>query len=480
MTIWIIAILLIGVFGLVGYFLGAIRSILVFLGVLMGGVLALPLGPSLRPLFVTCGVTNTVWLWIWPPVAVFGLVALIFLGLSFAAHYPVAKHFKFATDDIGFNRWLRMNRRLGACVSVVSAVLTLGFFSAAIYGPGYLSVQVSKEEGEPFWLSFINKARQDLPSTGLDRVGAAWDPMPKKFYPVADILGLLYHNLPGIRDRLAEYPPFLSFGERQEFADMAGDKEFMDAVSGKASLVELIGNGRLMGIVNNPEIIAELNKLDLNDFRSFLDKGKTAKYDPLKILGRWEMDPDPMVSAIRKVRTDLTPAELTAIRSLASMIASNTKLKVTTDNKFALAMRGSFLDLQKVSVPKENATTTIRGAANPGAVAPGEPRQGLGNMSGMSAQMRRRYGLAPASQKAQPQDAAPAEGEEGEAKPVKPVSPLDKMETKLLQGSWDGEGENYQFTMRDASGKEETADVHVELDTITFTAMGQLFVFYRQ
>ena len=105
MTIWILAILVIGLLALVGFFLGAIRSAVVLLGVLLGGVLAVPLGPSLRPLFTTCGVTNTVWLWIWPPVAVFGLVFLIFFGLSFAAHYPVAKHYKFTTDAVGVHRW---------------------------------------------------------------------------------------------------------------------------------------------------------------------------------------------------------------------------------------------------------------------------------------------------------------------------------------------------------------------------------------
>ena len=479
MTIWILAILVIGLLALVGFFLGAIRSAVVLLGVLLGGVLAVPLGPSLRPLFTACGVTNTVWLWIWPPVAVFGLVFLIFFGLSFAAHYPVAKHYKFTTDAVGVHRWQRMNSRLGACLSLVSGVLCVFFFSAAVYGPGYLSVQFAKEEGDPIWLSFINKARQDLPATGLDRVGAAWDPLPKQFYPVCDILGILYYNWPGIRGRLSEYPPFLNLEERQEFTDMAGDKEFTDAISGKANTVDLIGNPRVLGLINNAEIVGELSKLDLNDFRTYLEKGKSAKYDPLKVLGRWAMDGDPLVSGARKSRTDLTPADLSAIRSAASIMAAGTTIKATTDNKFTLVMKGSYADLKTISVPKNTGSTVVVATtASVAPQAPPPPRQGYGGVSGMSAEMRRRYG---ASYAANPPGGQPApEGAPVVVPIVRTNAPLLRMETKTLQGSWEVEGNYYQFTLRDPAGKEETCDVRVDQDTMSFTAMGQPFVFNRQ
>jgi len=332
----------------------------------------------------------------------FFLVCLVFLGLSFAAHYPVAKYYKFASDDVGYARWKRMNSRIGACLGIPSAVLTLFFFSAAIYGPGYLSVQLSKDDADPFWLATLNKARQEMVGTGLDRVGAAWDPMPKKFYPIADLAGLLYHNMPGISDRLAEYPPFMTYNERQEFSDILGDKEFIDAISGKANLVDLAANARVLSLINSGEAQAEFSKLDLVDFRNFLDKGKSAKYDPLKVLGRWEMDPNPLIVAVRKSRTDLTPADLTAIRSMAAIMASNTKLKVTTDNKFALLMKGSLEDLKKVTAPKQVAL--VRPVANPAAGMQPEQSQRLGPGSGLSAAARRRYGFnTPATPPPQPQ-----------------------------------------------------------------------------
>jgi hypothetical protein len=372
-----------------------------------------------------------------------------------------------------------MNKRVGACVGSLSGGILLLLAGLAIYGPGYITVQFANEELDPAWLRFVNKARADLQATGLDKTVALLDPMPKKYYEVTDILGLLYHNNPGVLRHLAVYPPFLNLGERQELKDIAQDKDYMDALQGKASLVTIVNHPTTQALINNPEIVDELLKLDLEDFRTYLEQSKSPKFDPLKILGRWELDGDQVIVNAKKKKPDISATELKALKQHVASISGGTTLKATTDNKLELMTKGSVFDFSKASLAM---------LAAPIMSAPsGPPKLGAYGVSGLSSAVRQRFATAPTS-------VDPGAGMTPDMRrrynlpmappPTAPVvvpEPVPvKLEVRTYQGTWEGDGDNYQFKLRDDKGKEEAVDAMIEGGQLQFTVFGQQFVFVRQ
>lgn len=483
---------LLGLFAVAGLFQGAIRAGFTLLGVVCGAFLAMPIGPLIRPLFKLAGITNTVWLWFWPPIAVFILLILIFSALGFLAHRPVMLYYKYHSEDIERYRLERLIQRIGACVGLITGSVCLLALGRVIYTLGYLTVQMASSDNDPVWLRFLSQARTDLQSTGLDKTVAVFDHTPKKFYETSDIIGLLYNNNPGVLQPLAAYPPFLTWGERPEIQDIANDKEFMESLQGhKATLVDMINNPKTQALINNGEIVQQMFDLNLQDLREYLEKGISPLYAPYKILGRWELDADQVLLMKKKENPDISAKTLTALKNLLATMSAGTTLQATPDNKIVLVLKGMVSDLAQFSQPAAAAT---RGSAGP----PRIPKLGASGVSGLSANLRqqvaggrfgssggygaggamgpnmaRRYGgvgpmaMAPP---AAPAEAAPAEGEPAPA----------KLETKSYQGTWEGEGEFYEIKMPGENGKEEVSNAVIDGDELILNKFGQRFVFVKQ
>lgn len=468
MTIWIAIFVTCGLMAAAGLFLGAVRTAVLLLGVAVGGLLAQPLAPLVKPLLVWCGVKPLIWLFLLPPVLAYVLFVLIAFGLSFAAYMPVAKYLKFRAGDIERALFERLNQRVGAALGVLTGAFLVFWMGLAIYVPGYFTSQFT-HEADPAWLKLLNTARADMRTTGFDRLVAPFDPAPKKFYEITDILGLMYHNNPAVLQRLSDYPPFMNLSERQDLKDMAADKDFMEALQGKLSLADIIINPRVEAFVAATDLTQQLLAVNLKDFRTYLEKGTSVIYDPLKILGRWELDADQVVINARKKRPNISTKELKALRTVLATMAAGTQLKATTDNKMTLVTKGLIVDMQKMA-EQVQASQASRAAAAPrpgtrglgvapSALAPAV-RRSLGN-PGMDA----RYGIT-----APPAAAAPVAAE--------PV-PL-KMETKTYDGSWEGDGDIYTIKMKDEKGNETSSDGVVEGDYLVVTLFGQQLVFVRQ
>jgi hypothetical protein len=466
MTIWIAIFVACGLMAAAGLFLGAVRTSVLLFGVALGGLLAQPLAPLAKPLLGWCGVKSLVWLWLLPPVLAYVLVVLIALGLSFVVYLPVAKYLKFKAPDIERILFERLNQRAGAALGVLTGVFLVFWMALAIYVPGYFSAQFANE-ADPSWLKLINSARQDMHTTGFDRVLAPFDPAPKKFYEITDILGLLYHNNPAVLQRLEYYPPFMNLSERQDMKDMAADKDFMEALQGKLSLADLVKHPRIEGVVLATDLTQQLLAVDLKDFRTYLEKGTSAIYDPIKILGRWELDADQVVINARKKRPNITSKELKALRTVLATMAAGTQLKATTDNKLTLVTKGLIVDLQKMAqqVQISQAAAAPRPGTRGLGVAPSALAPAVRQMTGS---MEARYGRPMPAPTAAPV-AAPS------SEPV----PL-KLETKTYEGSWEGEGDTYSIKMKDDKGNDTSSDGIVEGDYFVITLFGQQLVFVRQ
>ncbi len=462
MTIWILMLVLVLLAAACGYGLGVAGSGIMLLGVTLAWALAMPLGPSFAPLVPKLGVTGQVWLWLMPAVLAYAVILLVMLILAIVAQVFVLKHFR-NRDDITRFRLSRLNFRTGAVLGIINGLVVTVMCMAAVYPIGYFTYQFANEEKDPFWLKFATRLRSDMAGSGMDRLAARFDYMPKKFYQVTDVLAFLYQNNPQVVNRLSMYPPFLSWSERQDIMDAANEKEFLEFMQSKPGLVDLSSNGRIQGFMVNTELWQLVDTLDLTDLQTFLQTGKSPKYDPFKIVGRWVLDSEEVVIVAKKLKPDITGRELMAVRSALRAMAAGTTFKATTDNQCVLTLKGNVIDFNKLS---QMAPPPSR----PQGAAPARPQGlGAGGMSGMPAMLRQRYGMAP---QPPPQAAAPA--------PDQATTPPVKVETTTFQGNWEGEENNYTLKVKDPKGDSENVQAQVDADQLSFKAFGQQFVFLRQ
>ncbi len=364
MTLWILALAVLGLFAALGLALGAVRNLAFFIGTIVAGLVAIPLGSALTGLIKMAGLKNPLWIYLLPPGIAYLLVILVFLGVGFALQFKLAMIYKYKRDDVANQQWLRMDRHVGASIGLLTGVVIFFAISKLIYAGGYLTAQVTTEEGNnPAWIKFMSAARHDMRAVGFDRAMASLDKTPRAFYLGADILGLIYHN-PVVQGRLSNYPFFLSLGQRPEFQEMGADKEYNDLIFGKASISAIIDHTRTQGILGNAEILNAIMGVDLKDLRTYLETGKSPKYDEEKLLGFWVLDKEAVVFNVRKTKLDIKPAELMKLRKTIDAMPEVTLL-ATLDNKtYAKSIGGT-------PVPTE---TTVVVPAAPTMTQPNDPR----------------------------------------------------------------------------------------------------------
>jgi hypothetical protein len=464
---WIIAILLAAIFAAAGFFQGAITALVTLIGVVASGLLAIPLGPVLFKWFlVQCGVVNPYWLVAAPPIVAFVVFILVFAAIGFAIQRPLMLHYKYRSDDFLRQRFEIMMGRVGACVGAVGGLICALFVCIAIYVPGYFTAQFATDN-DPSWLKFINQARNDMQATGFDRVVSKFAPVSKNYYESADMVSVLYHNNPGIISHLADYPPLVLLGERQEWKDLINDKELMEFLQKQPGLAEVMENAKIQAVVFNADLTQDLlSKLDLKDLKAFIETGKSPKYDSFKILGQWALDADQILVLAKKRKPDIKTGELAILKQSLATMSAGTSFKATCDNKAKLTIKGNVIDLTKLAEMRANALAAAAARNAP-------PRRSLGAPTSIAANLRSRYATDP-RYGAPPPAAAAEEPAEGAA-----PTPL-REEVKTYDGTWDGEGGTYELAIRDDKGKEDKVTAMLDGYQLLFTLFGQQFVFVKQ
>ncbi len=210
---WLLALVLLASLAGIGYRQGAIRVAFSLVGILLGALLAGPLGKLVKPLLVGLGVKNPVLAWVLAPLIVFLMISIAFKIGAYTVHQKVDVHFKYHAGDLRLALWERLSRRLGLCLGLVNGALYLILISFVIYVFSYWTVQLATEDKDPRIVRILNRLGQDLQSTGFAKVARAIDPMPQAWYDAADVAGLIYKN-PLLEARLARYPAFLGLAER--------------------------------------------------------------------------------------------------------------------------------------------------------------------------------------------------------------------------------------------------------------------------
>src|SRR5262245_57144925 len=108
MTIWIVGVVLALLAGVIGYFLGAVRSAVRLVGAVVGAFLAGTVGVWLGGFVSLIGFKNPVWQFYIPPLVGFLLVSVVFLVIALVVHHFIQRYYRNNTDEYTFARWDRL------------------------------------------------------------------------------------------------------------------------------------------------------------------------------------------------------------------------------------------------------------------------------------------------------------------------------------------------------------------------------------
>ncbi len=435
MLIWVVAVVLVGGFGLLGHQTGAIRWGIGFIGAALGLALAGIAGGPVSAGLAMMGVKDYVDLALLPGVIVFSLLTIIFLVIGVAAHRPVELYFKYRSDEPTRAAFERMNQAIGLFVGLISGICVLFSVGNFVYRQGYLITQVTSENGEATPVRYIAQLRSEMESTGWARTFAAMDNSPAKYYEVSDILGILHAN-PLVQGRAENYPPFLALGAQQEFAEIGSDAEFLKLIQSKPALSAMLNHPKAAAVLFSPTLRETFSKVDLKDFRKYLETGVSPRYEDEKILGRWRMDPGTVFTQLKRERLNLSPAEMRSIRAALGPILSGATLVAYTDGRFSI----------KIAPPAAPV------AANPEGGDPSTANPAAAQNAYMA-----RYGLRPSSAGTQ---AAPTPQPKA-AKVAKLPPGIDFIQgLKSFDGTWTRTDGRYVLGA-DVQGSKQTLDALV-------------------
>ena len=316
MTIWILALLLLGCGAGIGYRQGIIRVGFSTLAIPIAAVLSPSLAGVVKPVLSAFGISHPVLVWMIAPIIVFIVILSIFKSAGYAVHHKADVFYRHQAGDLRLALWERLRSRLGMCLGMVNGLMYLVIISWVIYTMGYWTVQLASTDSDPRWMRILNRLSWDLEKTGLTKAAAAVDHTPEIHYEMADLAGLIYQNSL-LEARLSRYPAFLWLGERDEFQNIAKDQKLMEQRLQGASVREIMSNGNIDAIIRNPDLLKliwNMVALDITDLRAFLETGRSPKYDREPLLGRWYYSSKGSIAEYRKEKPNVPTSEVQKLR----------------------------------------------------------------------------------------------------------------------------------------------------------------------
>ena len=318
MYIWILALVILAACIALGHKLGAINAAFTFVGIVLAGLLATPLGGLFKHVLAHIGIHNETMAWAIAPIIPFFIILGLCKATGFFVHRKVAVYYKYQTGDLRLALWERLNARLGACIGTLNGTAYLVLVAFVIFNFSYWTVQVMPSDDETRTTKFINHLGQDLESTGLDKAGSSLVAMPDNFYKVADLAGLISQN-PQLSDRLGRYPAFISLVERDDLQQLAQSGDFTNAWNSHAPIGQLLNEPAVKTILQNNELLDVVwatVQTNLDDLVVYLKTGKSPKFDAATILGRWDFNVVTSIAMLRQGRPNIPASEMRAIRAL--------------------------------------------------------------------------------------------------------------------------------------------------------------------
>jgi hypothetical protein len=186
--------------------------------------------------------------------------------------------------------------------------------------------------------------------------------MPQVWYDVADFVGLIYNN-PLSEARLARYPAFLGLAERPEFQEIANDTQFTELRQRREPILKLLDYPKAQGIVQNPDLLNVIWTTvvpDLQDLHIFLATGKSPKYDPERILGRWTFNVNAAMGLFRRAKPNISSTDMQKWKKWMIAVFAKTSFVAMTDHQ-AILKDAPQLKLPAAGVAPSSGTQTLKG-----------------------------------------------------------------------------------------------------------------------
>ena len=333
----VIALLCLGLVGMAGYHRGPICAAFSLFGLLFGLLLARPLSPLAGRLLPILGLHHPLWQLFMPGAIAFLVVLGIFKIAGAVLHRKMSLHYKYQKDEPLFYRWERLYTRLGLCIGVLNGAIYFFILMLPVYVAGYFATEAGGDDASA-GLRLLTSLRAELHDSRLDRVVAAFDPVPPAIYQAADIIDLVLHN-PLLESRLAHYPPLLLLGPQKEMQDLATDATLQEMFQKQAKISDILNYPKIHAILINPAVPEQVSSLlggDLTDLQEYLNSGKSPKFDGEKILGIWTIDVRATLTGERSRHPELSPKQIGAMRAGLVPLITGFSLVAAPNNEVLL------------------------------------------------------------------------------------------------------------------------------------------------
>ena len=335
MTIWILVAVMLLSLAALGYRQGAIRVSFSLVGIIVSALLAGPLARYVKPILPHVGIHDPTVIWLVSPLIVFWILLIPFKSAGFFVHRKVEVHFKYKEDSMQLIRWNRLNARLGLGLGLMNGLAYLVLISFIIFDLSYWTAQVATSDDEGRLVKMLNRMGRDSETTGFAQIARAIDPMPDSYFKNADLAGLLYQN-PQLRDRLADYPMFISLTERDDFKQLGQNTEFQNAWKQHAPIRQLLNNDQFKSIWGNQEtanLVWGIVQDNFDDLCAYLQTGQSVKYDSEKITGRWDFNIAATTSRLLETRPVISSREMRTLRAWVTQSYAKTAFVAGADGQ---------------------------------------------------------------------------------------------------------------------------------------------------
>lgn len=357
MTIWILAILIIGSAVLAGWRQGAIRAAFTFAAIIFAALLAVPVGGLIRPLLPHLGAHNPVTAWALAPVVGFLLASIPFWVAGQMVHRRFEHHYKYHAGELQQALYSRLNTRLGICIGVINGAAYFVLVSFFIFNAAYWTTQVTKDPGDPsdqpLTMRLVSYLGEGLQSSGFSKTASAVGRLSPMYYRLADFAGRIVQN-PQLTPRMAQYPGLISFWHRDDMQPLVTDANLVNALTSGTTLGEITQLPSVQSFFGNPGLIRLIlvtvtNNLD--DLTLYLKTGQSAKYGNEPILGNWNFDAPVTLAWFRQAEPKIPANEMAAVRALWTQAYGPTTLLMTGDNKIYVKNWPKFVQQNQQNQP---------------------------------------------------------------------------------------------------------------------------------
>ena len=345
MSIWILAIVVLISTALAGWRLGAIRAAISFVGILIAALLAGLIGKLVHPLLLHLGVSNPIYAWALAPVIGFILISIAFKFIGQPVHNRAEHFYKYTAGDLRLALFERINARVGICIGLLNGVVYFILISFFIFNLTYWTTQVAGTTPQPLVIRVVNQLGKDLEATHFTRTACAVGTLSPTYYQYADLAGFLAQN-PQVGARLAAYPALTSLWERDDFQPLVTDGTLTNALAGGATIGEVLSNPNVLAFLENKDqtaLVAGILQTNLDDLTTYLQTGKSAKFDGEKIIGHWEFNPAVTIAWLRQSNPKIPASEMRIIRARWTQAYADTRILATGDNQLFVKSLPKFL-----------------------------------------------------------------------------------------------------------------------------------------